>query len=251
MKKQIDKRRAQILNMVNRTGSLNFDQLRSAFPNVSDVTLRKDLQFLNDTQQAIRTHGGLKSMPSALNYFYRSNINPDKKELIAQSAVKLIFPGESLFISAGTTCAEFAKRLPDFPLSVQSDGIFTVSNIPALPNISVHLLGGEVNLEIMRVEGLSVLNQLEGKHFTTAFIGALSADIHYGFFYQTSMTAAILEKVIDCSDRVIVMMDSTKVNYTFTAFYIPLNKVDILVTDNEIEHSFASAIQEAGIKLLY
>lgn len=250
MNKQIDKRRNQILNMVNRSGTLDFDQLREAFPDVSDVTLRKDLQYLNDTQQAIRVHGGLKSLPSALNFYFRSNVNSDKKMRIAEKAVELINPGESVFISAGTTCAELAKRLPDFPLSICSDGIFTVNNIPCLPKISVQLLGGDVNLEIMRVEGLSVLKQLDQKHFTTVFLGAMSADPNYGFFHHSSMTATILEKVIDESDRVIVLMDSSKVNYTFTPYYVPTSKVNILVTDQGVDPTFCTAIQKSNIKLI-
>ncbi len=236
--------------MVNRSGSLTFEDLRRAFPSVSDVTLRKDLQYLNDSQQAIRIHGGLKSLPSALNYYYRSNINAETKEAIAKRASELIRPGETIFISAGTTCAELAKRLPDFPLSICSDGIFTAINISARPNISVQLLGGDVNLEIMRVEGLSVLNQLEHSHFTTFFMGAMSADSNYGFFHNSPMTAAILQKVAEKSDRVIVLMDSTKVGFTFTPYYLPFSKASTIVTDESISPAFESAAAACGIELL-
>ena len=58
MGKKIVERRNTILNMVNKYGTLEFPQIRAAFPDISDVTLRKDLQYLDDTKQAIRTHGG-------------------------------------------------------------------------------------------------------------------------------------------------------------------------------------------------
>ena len=83
MGKKIVERRNTILNMVNKYGTLDFPQLRDAFPDVSDVTLRKDLQYLDSTKQAIRTHGGIKSIPSALNYIYRANVNQDKKQAIS------------------------------------------------------------------------------------------------------------------------------------------------------------------------
>ena len=165
MAKNIDLRRQAILDLVNKYGTLDFQQLRNAFPGVSDVTLRKDLQYLDDTQQATRTHGGVRSIPSALNYFYRANVNTEKKRAIAAKAVSLIRPGTSIFISAGSTCAELARCLPVFPLKVCSDGICTISNISALPNISVELLGGDVDLNIMRVEGISVLNRLDALHY--------------------------------------------------------------------------------------
>ena len=100
--------------MVNKYGTLDFPQLRDAFPDVSDVTLRKDLQYLDSTKQAIRTHGGIKSIPSALNYIYRANVNQDKKQAIAVKAARLIQPGDSVFLSAGTSCAELARCLPVF-----------------------------------------------------------------------------------------------------------------------------------------
>ena len=165
MGKKIVERRNTILNMVNKYGTLDFPQLRDAFPDVSDVTLRKDLQYLDSTKQAIRTHGGIKSIPSALNYIYRANVNQDKKQAIAVKAARLIQPGDSVFLSAGTSCAELARCLPVFPLKVCSDGICTISNISALPNISVELLGGDVDLNIMRVEGISVLNRLDALHY--------------------------------------------------------------------------------------
>ena len=181
MGKSIEKRREEILSLVNKYGTLDFAQLRKAFPDISDVTLRKDMQYLDDSQQAIRTHGGIKSIPSALNYYYRSNVNRGLKKAIAIKAAGLIRPGDSIFLSAGTTCAEMARYLPVFPLKVCSDGVYTVSNISMLPNMSVQLIGGDVDLNIMRVEGISALNYLDSCHFTMAFVGALSVNPDYGF----------------------------------------------------------------------
>ena len=105
MGKSIEKRREEILSLVNKYGTLDFAQLRKAFPDISDVTLRKDMQYLDDSQQAIRTHCGIKSIPSALNYYYRSNVNRVLKKAIAIKAAGLIRPGDSIFLSAGTTCS--------------------------------------------------------------------------------------------------------------------------------------------------
>ena len=60
----MEKRRQAIRDIVNQLGEVNFTQLRELFPEVSDVTLRKDLKFLDETQQLIRVHGGAKSRPT-------------------------------------------------------------------------------------------------------------------------------------------------------------------------------------------
>ena len=248
--RNMDERRERILQMVNQAGILDFSQLREAFPTISDVTLRKDLQYLDDTHQAVRTHGGIKSVPSALNYFYRSNINHSKKQAIAKKAVGLICPGDSVFISAGTTCAELARCLPSFPLRVCSDGVYTVSNIPSLPNISVELLGGDVDLNIMRVEGISALNNLESKHFSIAFMGALCIHPDFGFAHNSAMTVALLEKVIERSDKVVLLADSTKFSSTFYPYSIPISSAHMIVTDELPPEEVASCFAEKGITLL-
>lgn len=250
MGKSIDNRREAILAMVSEYGSLDFSQLRAAFPNVSDVTLRKDLQYLNDTQQAIRIHGGIKSIPSLLNYYYRANINSDLKKSVASKAVNLIKPGDYIFISAGTTCAQLASCLPSFPLSVCTDGIYTVSNISNQPNTSVELLGGDVDLNIMRTEGISALNRLDSLHFSTAFLGAFYVNDDFGFAHNSAMTAATLRKVIDHSDRAVVMVDSTKFNSPFCSHCIPFSAVDIVVSDDELPEEIAEKLRSKGIEVI-
>lgn len=250
MAKSIEKRRKAILSLVAEYGTVDLARLRKAFPEVSDVTLRKDLQYLDDTHQAIRTHGGIKSMPSALNYFHRSNVNRELKKAIAAKATSLLSPGDSVFISAGTTCAEMARCLPVFPLKVCSDGVYTVSNISSLPNLSVELLGGDVDLDILRVEGISTLNQLENCHFTIAFMSALSVNLDYGFAHNSPMTAAILEKVIEHSDKVVVLLDSTKISGAFSPHTIPFSKVDILVTDSQFPADAAEKLRAKGLEII-
>ena len=250
MAKSLEKRRREILNMVVEYGTVDFSQLRKAFPEVSDVTLRKDLQYLDDTQQAIRTHGGIKSIPSALNYFHRANVNRELKRVIAAKATTLIRPGDSIFVSAGTTCAELARCLPAFPLKVCSDGVYTVSNITSQPTISVELLGGSVDLNILRVEGSSTLNQLDDRHFNTAFLGALTVNMDYGFSHNSAMTIAILEKVIQHSDKVVVLLDSTKVSSNFMPQTIPFSAVDTLVTDSEFPADAAEILRSKGLEII-
>lgn len=250
MAKNIDLRRQAILDLVNKYGTLDFQQLRNAFPGVSDVTLRKDLQYLDDTQQATRTHGGVRSIPSALNYFYRANVNTEKKRAIAAKAASLIRPGTSIFISAGSTCAELARCLPVFPLKVCSDGVYTVSNIATLPSLSVELLGGDVDLNIMRVEGISVLNRLESLHFSVAFMGALALNPDYGFAHNSAMTSAILEKVAQHSDRTVVLLDSTKLSHSLPTYSVPLSAVQTLVTDDDFPPEVAAVMRSKGIEVL-
>ena len=248
--KSVEERRKKIVQMLSRDGVLDFSQLREAFPAVSDVTLRKDLQYLDDTHQAVRTHGGVKSVPADLNYYFRSSVNHSQKQIIARKAASLISPYDTVFISAGTTCAELARTLPTFPIRVCSDGVYTVSNISSLPNISVELLGGDVDLNIMRVEGISTLNNLESKHFAVSFMSALSIHPNYGFAHNSAMTVAILEKVIERSDKVVLLADSAKFSRTYFPYSIPISAVDVIITDEPLPEDLSKSLREKGITIL-
>lgn len=236
--------------MVNQMGAVTFAQLKERFPSVSEVTLRRDLQCLDDAQQLIRTHGGAKAIPHSLNFAYRSSIHQTEKSIIAAKAAKLIQPGGSVFITAGTTCIELAKCLPLFPLYVFTDGLGTACNLPLNPGTTVEILGGEVDLNIMRIGGLAVLEKLEDLHFNIAFLGTMGFHPQHGFSYLSEITAAVIRKVIEHSDTVVMLMDSSKVNYTFTPRNIPLEAIDILVTDDMLDPEIAEIIRSRGISVL-
>ena len=243
----MEKRRKAIRDMVNQLGEVNFTQLRELFPEVSDVTLRKDLKYLDETQQLIRIHGGAKSLPHALNYHYRSSVNHEEKRDIAVKASQLISPHNSIFITAGTTCIELAQSLPQVPLYVFTDGILTASNFPCTQDINVEIFGGEVDLNVMRVGGPSVLDALDNLRFNTAFLGTPGFHPEYGFAVLSSSIAAIFQKVIERSDKVVMLMDSSKVNYSYTPKMIPLDAVDVVVSDDKLDPQIRKQLQEKGI----
>lgn len=244
------KRQTTITNLINRNGSASFSEIKACFPNVSEATIRKDLKALDEKQLIIRTHGGAKSISLGLNYFYRTSTNREAKVVIARKAVNLLKPNMSIYVAAGTTCAEFAHFLPDVPLKIYSDGLYTVSNIPACSNFHVEMLGGPVVLNAMRVEGLSVIERINELNFSIAFLGAASFNLTYGFSYFSSMTAAILKKAAEKADKVVVLMDSSKNDDSFSSYNISFKDVDVVITDGKLDHASENYMREMGLLVL-
>ena len=248
--RNIDKRRQAITDMVNQMGTVSLRQLRERFPTVSEVTLRKDLLALDQEQQLIRVHGGAKQLPHTSNFLFRTNSHQEEKRIIAEKAVKLIQPNSSLYITAGTTCIELAKLLPSFPLFVCTDGLTTACSFPMNAATTVEIFGGEVDLNTMRVSGLSVLNAIENMHFNIAFLGTPGFHPDYGFSYLSELTAATVQKVIQRSDQVVMLMDSSKANYSFVPRGIPIESVDVIVTDGLLEPEIREKILAKGVTVL-
>jgi DeoR family transcriptional regulator of aga operon len=246
----MEKRRQAIRDIVNQLGEVTFSQLKEFFPGVSDVTLRKDLKYLDETQQLIRVHGGAKSLPHVLNFQYRSTLHHEEKMLIASKAARLINPNDVIYITAGTTCVELAAAIPVIPLYIFTDGLHTAASVPFSPDIRLEIFGGEVDLNVARIGGPSVIDALDNLRFNIAFLGTPGLHPDYGFAVLSSSIAAIFNKVIERSDKVVVLMDSSKVNFSYTPRMIPLEAVDIVISDDKLEPYIKSHLESRNITVL-
>lgn len=246
----IEARRQGIVDIVNQIGEIHFATLRHYFPDVSDVTLRKDLQYLDKNNQLIRIHGGAKSLPMVMNFFQRTNLHQAEKSLIGEKAAKLVKPGNSIFIAAGSTCIELAKRLPSEPLYVVTDGLITALSCPYNLGIRIVIVGGEVDLNTRRISGQTTLRQLDDLHFNIAFLGTPGFHPDYGFSNLMDINAAIVQKIIEHSEKVVVLMDSSKVNYTCSPWNTPLKYVDTIISDDKLDVHLIENLRKAGHTVL-
>lgn len=240
--------------MVNREGEINFSTLRKRFPDVSDVTLRKDLKYLDATLQIVRIHGGAKSLPTAIgavdNFYTRSTKQIEEKKLIAEKAVKLLRPNQALFIGAGSTCAELCKILPDIPFQVFTDGLATALELSKLPSVEATILGGEVNTSDVRSSGPKVFEELNHLHFDFAFLGTDGYRADYGFVCCSAHSAALFQTLAKRSDKLVVLMDHSKVDAARAARNISASQVDIVVSDGKLDSAIVKSLSQSGVQVL-
>ncbi|MDD7202512.1 MAG: DeoR/GlpR family DNA-binding transcription regulator [Sphaerochaetaceae bacterium] len=248
--RKTETRRQGILDIINQLGEINFPQLRHYFPGLSDVTLRKDLMQLDKERQIIRIHGGAKSLPQVINYSQRSNLHQKEKALIGAKAAALIQPGNSIFIASGSTCVELARQVNVSPLFIVTDGLITASVCPLKEGNHVVLLGGEIDLSTKRIFGQSVLEQLDPLHFHTAFLGTPAFHPDFGFSYLTDMHAAIVEKIISRSEKVVMLMDSSKVNYACSPWTMPTKHINTIVSDGNLDPQLVQRLKQQGVEVL-
>ena len=250
----MNNRRQAITDVVNQLGEVSIHELKGMFPNVSEVTLRKDLQSLYEENKLLRIHGGARSIQDITanpsNYNMRQSLNQAEKALIGEKAVKLLSPGMAVFISSGSTCAEMAKRLPRENLQIFTDGVSVALSTPAASNIKVELLGGELNRNLMRITGPLVIGALDGLYFDYAFLGTMGFNPQYGFALAGPMIAAASYKAVEHSRKTVILMDSSKVNDLCTPRNIPLSSIDIVVSDGNLPESAVQSLESAGITVL-
>lgn len=250
----MEKRRQALVDLINQLGEVSMTQLRGLFPTVSEVTLRKDLRVLDEGNKIVRIHGGAKSIQDIIqngsNFTMRTSLHQEEKFIIAQKAAPLVHPGCSIYISAGSTCAEFARQLPDMASYIFTDGLIVAREIPFCPERYVEVFGGRLNQNLMRVIGPSVVSSIEKLHFDYAVLGAAGFHPDYGIPQTTSIISAIANAAISRADKVIILMDSSKINYIHSPWNIPLQSVDVIVTDDHLPQQIRELMESQGVTVL-
>lgn len=246
------KRRQAIVDLVNQAGEITIPRLHEAFPTVSEVTLRKDLRCLDEEKRLVRVFGGAKSIHNlsgyAINFSVRNMLHQEEKQLIGAKAAKLIPPGVSIYLGAGTTCSAFARQMPQQPLHIFTDGLNIALDLPSHPEIHAELFGGVIDRRLMRLAGPEVLDAVNKLHFDYAFISVLGFHPDRGFSCSSEFTP-MLRRAIARSDKLVILMDSSKVNYAKVPRNIPLDEVDIVISDDKLPEDIRTILTDHNITI--
>lgn len=184
--------------------------------NVSDVTVRKDLDNLEKQGYLIKTHGGaILSEENYQNQKEKVNIEiSDEEKEIAELSSNLIEDYDTIFLGAGSTCLALAKCLDRYEnITVVTNNINALTELA--PNIKkLYLVGGEIIYDkgMLSASGASSFSFLEGIFVNKAFIGVDGIDLMSGFTINEYFLSILYKKLSEISKQVIILADYTKFN---------------------------------------
>ena len=123
----MEMRRDAIVQLINENGTVSFAQIKKAFPNVSEMTLRTDLKILDEEKKILRVHGGAKSVQVIIgtdDFLNRKSVRniPEKQE-IAKKALALLHPDTTFFLDSGSTATVLARQIPDQSYLIYTTGL--------------------------------------------------------------------------------------------------------------------------------
>ena len=238
-------RQAEILKKLSRDGSVKVTDLQKEL-NVTEMTIRRDLDFLEKEGLLIRVLGGAKpvsspSFPSQstllkLEYEERRQLNKSLKEEIAKKAAKLVNDNEVIFISAGSTNEFIAPYLTAKNIKVITNCLYIFFIFNQLPNVEAILIGGKYNSFIQSFLGTMTFEGLKNINFTSSFIGTNA--ISDNKIYASNEEEGLIHKtVLDNSTNKYIMCDTTKFNtIAFFNFYNCSSLTAILSNDGEFDN---------------
>ncbi|WP_292009961.1 DeoR/GlpR family DNA-binding transcription regulator [Chryseobacterium sp.] len=220
--------------------------------NVSSVTIRKDLNYLESLGLLFRNHGGASKH---VRYAYeknvneKENINVEAKQNVVKAAIELIQENDCIILASGTTMHYFARMLVSFtqPLTVLTSSLRVALELCNNPNINIIQLGGEVRKSSTSIVGSISENILRQFSCNTLFLGVDGIDLDFGISTSNAAEAHLNQLMIDCADKVVVLADSSKLNKKGFGKIAPLDKVDYLVTNEGIQMEDKKKLEEMGV----
>ena len=240
---------------IDKNGKVSLHELECAFPNVSSMTLRRDLTRLEQNNAVLKIPGGAISVDSVIrakeaDFSERINFNAAEKLEIADKAVQLVERKSCIFIDGGSTTTYFARALPDDNFYILTNAMVIAETVLIKEKPTVSLLGGDLKKNNFITVGKSCLDFIEGVNIQTAVMTATGfiKDVG-GFTCGNQAEAEVKRKVIQKADKVIMLLDSSKVNKKTPYTFAHLKDINCMVVDKNFSKELRNTILEMGINV--
>lgn len=243
-------RHQRILAILSRSGATTVAQL-AADLGVSGMTVRRDLQTLDEQGLLIKTYGG--AIPAELNtsreipYISKSLANAEAKQRIGRRAAALISEGDTIILDSGSTTLEVARQIEAASLMVVTNDVAIAYTLGLRPGISVALPGGlmQPNLyTLLRPEAVQFMSDLRvGK----VFLAADAVHLEFGVTNRSLEEVPVKQAMIRAAHEVILVADSTKFGKEVFARVCQLEAVHRVITDADAPPELVSQLQARGI----
>lgn len=239
-------RHTRLLNIVNEKKRVAVTDLARAL-DVSEVTIRKDLNMLEQKGLLHREHG-FASMTASDDIANHLSFNYEQKHRIAQRAAESIHNGETVMIESGSCCALLAEELAANrrDVTIITNSAFIAGYIRKQPNAHVILLGGEYQNESQVMVGPMIPACVKDFSVNKIFIGTDGLNEN-GFMSNDLMRAEAARSMSSSARQVIVLTESAKFRTTGVVSLLPLERISAVYTDNEADSQSLAMLNSKGV----
>ena len=250
----LNQRRQEILNLIREDGHAKVQKLAQIF-NVSEVTMRQDLETLEKMGFVQREYGGafLKDVGNfaTTGTLINENLMVEEKKEIARKAAALIQEGETIILDSGSTTTEVAKLMTGFAnLTVITNALNIAYILGGNPGINLIVSGGEFKAPTLSLTGDMAAATFKGIHVNKCFLATAGISPDLQLTYPSLSDLVVKSAMIRASDKVYLVADSSKIGITSFASLGRLSLIDTIITDSKISPSQIEAIRELKVDLL-
>jgi DeoR family transcriptional regulator of aga operon len=248
----LTERHQYILSKLKKEGKVNVLDLCTAL-NVSSVTIRKDLKLLEDKKLVYRTHGGgTLTNPYTVDrpVNEKEKIRSEDKMDIGAVAARLIEPNDCIIIASGTTVLSLARNIkPQGTLTVITAALNVAMELNQHPEVEVLVLGGILRKSSSSATGIYAEKILDDFSCSKLFLGVDGIDIEFGLTTTNVMEAQLNRRMIQASQKTIVLADSSKFGKRGFGRICGLEDVEQVITDSGVSEHTVETLKGMGIEV--
>ena len=246
-------RRLHITKQIEQNEQVDVALLSKQFE-VSEVTIRKDLRYLENKNILIRTRGGAMKQSvinTDLSIFERRRKNIQHKKAIGELAASLIKNGETILLDSGTTIMELVKNISKrIEITIITNAIDIAYHLIEFPNIKVIVPGGFLRRNSISLVGEQAAETLRNYYCDKCFLSVDGIDAEKGLLTNNLEEAHLSRIAVNNSKEVILLADSSKFQNNGVMAITPFNNIDTLITDENITPEQQQQLAKANIKTL-
>ena len=230
-------------------------ELEAKFPEVSSMTLRRDIEYFEEKGDVIKVRGGARAMHFITltledTYYKRSLEASADKERIAAAAIRFIETGRSIFFDSGTTVMQLVPRLPDEKLTISTSDPNIALALVKKEHAVVNVIGGSLNRSNLSLSGQMALHFVESTNIDVAFLSPSGFSLECGFTSGNYNESLLKKAIVEKAHLVVALMTGTKIHKAMPHTFATLQDVDIFITDTDPGEEIRKACAEAGVELI-
>ena len=230
-------------------------ELEEKFPEVSSMTLRRDIEYFEEKGDVIKVRGGARAMHFITltledTYYKRSLEASHDKERIASAAIRYIETGRSIFFDSGPTVMQLVPKLPDEKLTISTSDPNIALALVKKEHAVVNVIGGSLNRSNLSLSGQMALQFVESTNIDIAFLSPSGFSLECGFTSGNYNESLLKKAIVEKARLVVMLLTSSKIRKAMPHTFAKLSDIHVFITDADPGEEIKKACEEAGVELI-
>ncbi|WP_337930376.1 DeoR/GlpR family DNA-binding transcription regulator [Holdemanella sp.] len=230
-------RRYKIYEKLKKDKTVQVSELAKVY-SVSLMTIRRDLDSLENQGLAIKSYGGAtlnESSSTEPSFEIKEGMSQSDKKEIAIYASTFIQDGDSIYLDCGTTCLELFKRIHHKKITIFTNFWKILQYVDRNTKAKIIMAPGVYNPVTQAALSESTIQFFQNYYIDKAFISVLGLDLDYGVSIPSMSDALVKKAILDSSNKKICMVDHTKFHKKYMSKIANIDDFDMIITDDKLE----------------
>lgn len=250
----MQERRAIILQELKQKGKIKVMDI-SKMLKCSEVTIRKDLQQMDEAGLLVRTHGGAMIKEEALEQKYEAKSIYQLKEVkksIAARAYEYIEDRDTIIIDDASTSfylARHIKKNPQKRVNIVTNSLLVGNELFNVDHVQLVVIGGQVEGHLAATVGEMAIRNLSDIYVDKAFIGVHGVNFDVGITSVGSQQMQVKKAILNTTQKVFVLVDSTKFGGGYLQVICPMNRIHKIITNSQVDKEYVKMAKNIGVSM--